>query len=231
MNLYGFSLQAFRNVLASADSSVLKAASAIFVESQKNESAITKGKAWLQTLIDRGFPFREERAQPAEPKEGGLLTMQMETEAHVFAVYSIVRAIAADGSLDLASDSSKWGHAAVSSFYRELGDCRFAESRQCPREFHSWIWKLSHGTPLFGDDFRTDWSFYTIFTNQELAAIVPVLQAAADYERPVPEGLPEFRKSTLKTRLSDDARQFAQELSRWFGQIKEAGQDAFILWW
>jgi hypothetical protein len=231
MNLYGWSMQSFRSVLASANASVLKAATAYFVESQKNESAITRGKAWLQTIINKGFPLREEREQPAEPEEGALLTMQMETEAHVFAIYSIMRATAADNYLDLARDSSNWAHPVVSAFYRELGDCRFSQSKQCPRELHSWIWKLNHGTPLFGDDFRTDWSFYTTFTNPELAAIVPVFEAVVDYERPVPEGRPDYPKSTVKTRLSEGPRQFAQDLSKWFGQIKEAGQDAFILWW
>jgi hypothetical protein len=232
MNLYGWSLRAFGNVLASANSSVLKAATAHFVQSQKDESAIPRGKAWLQTLIEKGFPLREARERPAEPIDGGLLTMQMETEAHVFATYSIVRAIAADDHIDLARESSDWAQPVVSAFHRELGDCRFSQSKECPRELHSWIWKLNHGTPLFGDDFRTNWSYYTIFTHQELAAMVPVFQAAVDYERPVPESTPNYpRNPGVMRRLSEGPRQFAQDLSKWLGQIKEAGQDAFILWW
>ena len=50
---------------------------------------------------------------------------------------------------------------------------------------------LSNGTPLFGDDFRTEWSYYTLFTNSDLAAMIPVFKAAADFRRTLPEGYPE----------------------------------------
>jgi hypothetical protein len=90
---------------------------------------------------------------------------------------------------------------------------------------------LSNGSPLFGDDFRTHWSYYSIFTNQELAGIIPVFQAAAAFQRPLPEGYPEQVTKTMKTGLSESGKQFIGDLVLWFGQIHQAGQDAFILWW
>jgi len=90
---------------------------------------------------------------------------------------------------------------------------------------------LSNGSPLFGDDFRTEWSFYTLFSNQELATMIPVFQAAADFKRPLPEGYPEELTKKMVTGLSEGGKDFVADLINWFGQIQRAGQDAFILWW
>jgi hypothetical protein len=49
---------------------------------------------------------------------------------------------------------------------------------------------------------------YSIFTNHELAAIIPVFQAAADFEKSVREGYPEELAKDLKTGLSDTGRKF-----------------------
>jgi hypothetical protein len=91
--------------------------------------------------------------------------------------------------------------------------------------------RLGNGFPLFGDDFRTEWSFYTFFRNQELAAMVPVFQAAAAFQRPLPQGLPPEEAQKMKTGLSESGKEFIGDLIEWFDQIHRAGQDAFILWW
>jgi hypothetical protein len=31
--------------------------------------------------------------------------------------------------------------------------------------------------------------------------------------------------------LSDTGKKFVGDLIKWFGQIQQAGKDAFILWW
>jgi hypothetical protein len=231
MNLYGWSLQAFRNVLGSNNNAVLQAATAHLSESLKEESALARGKAWLRTLIEAGFPLREDREPQSVPADGGLLTVQMETEAHAIVVYCIARAIRHDDFLDLSGESSHWAHPAVGTVYRELAQCGFTKSKQCPREYFGWMSNLSNGSPLFGDDFRTHWSYYSIFTNQELAAIIPVLQAAAEFQKSVPEGYPEEITKNLQLSLSDTGKEFVGDLITWFSQIQHAGQDAFILWW
>ena len=108
---------------------------------------------------------------PSEPADGGLLTVQMETANHVAVVHCLARAIAREDDLDLAIDSSSWKHPAVASLYNELMACEFHHSGKCPVEFHSWMDKLSNGSPIFGDDFRTSWEYYTCFTNEEEEAV------------------------------------------------------------
>jgi len=231
MNLYGWSLPAFKRVLGSKDSAVLEKASALISETLPKEPAQSRAKSWLHTLILNGVPFREDREQSSEPADGGLLTLQMETEAHAFTVHCLARAIALDGHLDLAGESSNWTHPAVGSLYRELASCGFTKSKSCCVQYFSWMSALSNGTPLFGDDFRTEWSFYTLFSNSDLSTMVPVFQAAADFKRALPEGYPEEFTKKMATGLSDPGREFVLDLIRWFGQIQQAGQDAFILWW
>jgi hypothetical protein len=230
MNLYGWSFDSFTRALGSKNAAVLDAATARLSECLK-EPNWSKGKAWLTTLIDSGFPLRRERPPSPEPAGGGLLNVQMETEVHVFVIHSIARAIAQDDYLDLAAESSTWNHSAVGSLYNELAACEFKRSGKCPVEYFTWMWKLSNGSPIFGDDFHTEWSFYSLLTNQELAAIVPVFQAAEQYKRSLPDNLPEDYKAKIRTSLSVGSKQFIGDLIKWFGAIQQAGQDAFILWW
>jgi hypothetical protein len=155
----------------------------------------------------------------------------METEVHVFAAYCLARTIARHDHLDLASESSHWAHPAVGSLYRELASCGFTKSKNCCVQYFSWMSGLSNGSPLFGDDFRTEWSFYTLFSNRDLAAMIPVFQAAGDFKRSLPEEYPEELTKQMATSLSDGGKAFVLDLIKWFGQIQRAGQDAFILWW
>jgi hypothetical protein len=231
MNLYGWSFPAFTQVLGSKDSVVLEAATARLSETVREEPALSRAKAWLRTLIESGYPFCHDREPEPVPADGGLLTVQMETEAHVFAVYCVARAIARADHLDLASESSDWAHPCVGSLYNDLSACGFTKSKSCCVEYFSWMWKLSHGSPLFGDDFRSEWSFYTLFSNQELAALIPVFQAAADFNRPLPKGYPEEALKQMKTSVSKGGKAFIGDLIKWLDQIQRAGQDAFILWW
>jgi hypothetical protein len=230
MNLYGWSFESFTQVLGSKNAAILEAAAARLSECL-NEPNLSKGKAWLTTLIETGFPLQRDRPTPPEPAGGGLLNVQMETEVHVFVVHSIARAIAHGDYLDLAGESSTWQHPAIASLYNELSACEFKRSGKCPVEYFTWMWKLSDGSPIFGDDFRSDWSFYSLFTNQELAAIVPVFQAAEQFKRSLPDNLPEDYRAKMKTGLSEGGKQFIGDLIKWFSAIQQAGQDAFILWW
>jgi hypothetical protein len=49
--------------------------------------------------------------------------------------------------------------------------------------------------------------------------------------RALPEGYPEEVPKTMATELSDGGKAFVLDLIKWFGQIQQAGQDVFILWW
>lgn len=228
MNIYGWNLAEFRKILGSKDTAVLEKASSLISETLPKEPVRTQASAWLHTLVERGYPLWEER-EPSEAVDGDLLTVKMETEAHVVANFCLVRSIASDG-LDLATASSHWSHPAVGMLYRELASCGFTKSSGCCVQYFSWMSGLSNGTPLFGDDFRTDWSFYTVFSNSDLAAMIPVFQAAADFQRALPEGIPDEYARTMVTCLSDGSKQFVQVLIKWLGQIQQTGQDAFILW-
>jgi hypothetical protein len=231
MNLYGWRLSSLTQVLGSKDSALLGAATARLSEALPNEPALSKARAWLQTLIERGFPLRQDRPPPSEAADGGLLTLQMETEIHVTVVHCLARAIARADDLDLASESSNWAHPCVGSLHQELASCGFTRSKDCCAPYFSWMFRLSAGSPLFGDDFRTEWSFYTWFANEELAAMIPVFQAAADFQRPLPKGYPEEALKKMRVALSDSGKEFIGDLIKWFSRIQQAGQDAFILWW
>lgn len=231
MNLYGWSLPDFKKALGSNDSVVLEKASARLSETLREESVRSKAKAWLRTLLENGFPLQQGRQPAPEPEDGGLLTVQMETEIHVFAAHCLARAIARDEHLDLAGESSNWAHPAVGALGHELASCGFTRSKSCCIQYFSWISSLSNGSPLFGDGFRTAWSFYTLFSNNELVTMIPVLQAALDFRRTLPEGYPEEFTKQVVTSLSDAGKEFVTDLVRWFTQIEQAGQDAFILWW
>jgi hypothetical protein len=231
LNIYGWSLAAFKKEIGSKNSAVLEKATALIAETLTKEPNQSWAKAWLRTLIMDGFPFQQDRAPSAAPADGGLLTVQMETEAHVFATYCLARAIALPEHLDLATDSSNWKHPSVAALNDELRACGFTKTKTCGLQYFSWISALGNGTPLFGDDFRTDWSFYSIFDNSDLALMVPVFRAAADFRRTLPEGYPAEHASQIAMSLSDDGKAFALDLVRWFEQIHQAGQDAFILWW
>jgi hypothetical protein len=231
MNLYGWRLSSFVQVLGSKDSAVLEAATARLQEALPQEPALSKARAWLRTLIENGFPLRQDREPPSEPADGGLLTVRMETELHVTVVSCLVRAIARPDDLNLAGESSDWAHPAAGSLYQESSSCGFTRSENCPVQYHSWMLRLIEGSPLFGDDFRTDWSFYAFFTNEELAALLPVFCAAADFQRPLPKGYSEEALKKMRTGLSDGGKEFIGDLIEWFGQIQQAGQDTFILWW
>ncbi len=154
----------------------------------------------------------------------------METEIHVAVIHCLARAIDRAEDLDLAIDSSSWSHPAVGSLHNDLVSCGFTRSPQCCTQYFTWMLRLSEGLPLFGDDFRTSWEFYTWFTNEELAALIPVFQAAADFKRSLPEGYSEEAKQKMRTELSDSGKKFIGDLIQWFSRIQQAGQDALILW-
>lgn len=231
MNLYGWNIAAFKEKIGSKDSAVLKKATTLIAEALPDEPAQTAAKAWLRTLIMEGYPFREDREPTALPVNGGLMNVPMETQAHIVATYCLTRAIARPDHLDLVVDSSNWTHPSVAALNDELRACGFTKTKTCGLQYFTWISDLSNGTPLFGDDFRTDWSYYSLFSNSDLAAMIPVFQAAIDYRRTLPEGYPEELTRQMAASLSDVGKQFASDLIRWFGKIHQAGQDAFILWW
>lgn len=226
LNLYGFEQQAVLDVLGSGDRAVLAAAVEHLSKAFRDPAVVSKAKAWLTTLIMVGCPLRTDRIVPTVGDDGGLLVMQMETEIHVFVVNSIVRAVAKADHKDLAMDSSTYHYSAVTALQRELSACKFP----VPKEYYRWMHVLSSGMPLFGDQFHSDWSFYSILANSELAEFIPVLRAAATYERKLPEGIPPEELFRHAVSLSEPGKKFADDLARWFAEIHVAGQDAFVIW-
>jgi hypothetical protein len=93
------------------------------------------------------------------------------------------------------------------------------------------MWQLINGRPIFGDDFRTNWSYYLYFTNDELAAIIRVFKAAKKFKRSLPDNLPDEHRATIRTGLSEGGKKFIGDLIKWFSAIQRAGQDALIVWW
>src|SRR5262249_29180982 len=78
MNLYGWNLPSFTQALGSKDAAVLEGATARLAQTVQEGPALSRAKAWLQTLISSGFPLRADREPPPEAADGGLLTVLME---------------------------------------------------------------------------------------------------------------------------------------------------------
>jgi len=66
----------------------LEKATAQLTEALKDPQ-LSSGLAWLQTLIRKGYPFREEPAPYSPPEDGGLVSVLAETETHAVVVNSI----------------------------------------------------------------------------------------------------------------------------------------------
>jgi hypothetical protein len=231
MNLYGRSLKSFIKVLGSKNSEMLTAASTHISECYDGEPELAKkGEAWLRTLINTGLPLRQDRKQPSEPADGGLMIMRMETNLHANAIHSIVHALVRDDYLDLADESSTYAHPSVRALWDDLTYCGFSHSDDCPWQIHKWMDYLGRGTPLFGDGFWSNWCYYTIFTNKDLAAMIPVFHAAAKFRRRLPRTVPTHIRKKVQVTLSEGGKAFIADLIRWFSQIEKAGQDAFIMW-
>ena len=226
LNLCGFELQAVLDVLGSGNAAVLAAASEQLSQAFSETAVHSKAEAWLKTLITVGCSLRTSRDLPTVGEDGGMLIMQMETEIHVFVINSIVRAVAKAHHKDLAINSSTYNYSAVTGLRNQLSACRFP----VPKEYWQWMHTLTSGTPLFADQFHSDWSFYSILTNGELAGFIPVLRAAANYERKLSEGVLPEQLPRSAVALSEAAKEFATQIAGWFEEIQAAGQDAFIIW-
>ncbi len=231
MNLFGWHQDAFAKVLGSKDSHILEQATEHLSKALTREPSLSEAKAWLHKLIDHGYTLRENRSPPTASSDGDLVVVRMELETHIFAVHSLVRAIALPDDINLATRSSYWWHSSVAAIVDDFTNCGFSKTKLYSRQFVIWLSKMNKGSPLFGDDFLTPWSFYTCIRMGELTEIIPVLQAALDFKRPLPEGAPEEYLKTIKTELSPTGKQFVQDLITWFKEITEAGQDAFIMWY
>ena len=155
----------------------------------------------------------------------------MEAESHVFALEAIRRAIAEPEFLDLALESSFWNHGAISMLSDGMSSCNFSRSQACGLPMIQAKYILGAGSPLFGQQFQTSWSYYSLLDNEMLAAIIPSLEAALSYERKLPDEMPAELRANYPTQLPDLAKKFAAELAGWFRQLHTAGQDAFVLWW
>jgi len=226
LNLYGWSLQAFKQVVGSGNAEILEAATKHLSESLQ-EPQLSPAIAWLRMLILKGQPFRDQLPELKIPEDGSLLAMQLETEGHIFAVNSIKRAIARPEYLDLATDSSTWEIRSVDALMKAVTGIKM----NVPREYWGWIYRLNHGTPLFGDDFRTSWSRYVIFEKDELPPMVNFFRSAAEYTRVLPDVYTEEMKRNTPTSLPEPGKRFVTELAGWFEQVHQAGQDLYIIWW
>jgi hypothetical protein len=226
MNLYGWSFEGFLNVLGSKNQHVLQSASELLEKAVKDKTHFERSKKWLNTLINEGFPLSGNEGL-VQPEDGGLVTFKVETELHSLVLYCIARAMTREGDLDLSMDSSNWHHSAAGALYNQLNACGFTKSKACSLEFSRILFKLACGSPLFGAEFKSDWSFYSILTHQELATLLPSLQSALEFERKLP---PEYGPQFLRS-LSKDGKAFVSDLLKWFGQIHQSGQDALVYWW
>jgi len=231
MNLSGCRIQAITAAIGSNDSVILDRASTHLSDILSDVSARLKAQAWLQTLVGTGYPLRSARQPPALQDDGSLLVHHLEAEIHICAIHSLVQALNQEDYLDLAGESSHWSHPAITALSDDLRACGFTRSDECPASLFTWLSALSYGTPLFGDGFQTEWSFYSFVANEELQSVIADLAVAMAYERPLPDYIPDDVRKTMNTRLSDNGQEFARELSGWFERIQQAGQDAYVIWW
>jgi len=158
----------------------------------------------------------------------GLVVMHMEAGIHFAAVFCLFEPLRRKEYLDPGFDL--WSDRVSLALSDDLRACGFNNSREYSVEFIQALWKLGGGTPLFGDDFCTNWEKYAIIENNQLAVLVAGFQAALGFKRKLPKSMSASDRKRIKTRLSDKPKEFISDLVGWLGQIQEAGQDAFILW-
>jgi hypothetical protein len=229
-NVFGWSFQGLKQVLRSKDAEVLRQASLMITAARLETLDQQRALTWLRTLIDDGLSLRSERPRPSLGDDGGLLTVQVETEFHALVVISLVQTIAHKQELNWTEDSSDWKHEGISAVWNEATACRFTGSDKCALHFFKGMAALSRGTPLFGDDLRSDWSLYTYMLHADLAGFIAGLRAVESFERRLPTDIPEKYRKELPTSLSDNAKLFVHKLSEWFSRIEQAGQDFFVMW-
>lgn len=231
MNIYGCNIQAIKDILGSKNTVILDAVIKNLVDVFHNKDDHHKALAWLNTLINDGFTLKSERESPTVQSDGGLLIHLLETEVHITVINRIMHVLRDDRSIDLTTHSSHYHYSAMTELYRELRLCGFTSSRECPKYFYKLMFALLHGSPLFGDNFHSDWSFYAFLTNQELSQLTSVLNKAKQFERSISKELPEEIRVARKTCLSNMGISFVNDLIEWFSQIHKAGQDAYLLWY
>jgi hypothetical protein len=227
-SLYRWKLREFIDMIGSKNSVVLKAAAAHLADIYKNEKERSKfqsANAWLQTLINQGLPLRRDRERPTVGAKGNLLATHMEAGIHVAVIHSLICTL---GAKRVTFD--EWSQGIHGAIHKELRESGFLRSEKVQLEFLLTLRKLDCGTPLFGDDFYTGWEFYSIIENHEIAALVAGFRAALRFKRELPRSFPKEARKRIKTRVSDDFRDFIGKSVKWFGQIQKAGQDAYILW-
>jgi hypothetical protein len=231
MNLYGFTPTEVIDCIGSTDQNIQQDAKREVSRLLRAEADQAKARGWLRTIFGgRAVSLRKDRPALAVGDDGGLVITQVETEIHALALFGLVQAVRANRYLDISAESSHWHQKAVSSLYAEMSACGFFRSGNVPIEFHTWISQLIDGTPLFGDSFWSDWSYYSILERRELAQFGNVLQSAITYQREIPEEIPEDVARTITRTLSNQGKRFASDFSGWCSQLSQVGQDAFILW-
>jgi hypothetical protein len=231
MHLYGWKLQEFIDAIGSKNTRLLKRASSHLEKTYKggrDEANLPKALAWLRTLINEGHSLRKDRQWPAPGVDGGLVIMHMEAGIHVAAVFCLFQALRRKEYLDSGFDL--WNDRISLALSDDLRACGFNNSRKYSVEFIQALWKLGGGTPLFGDDFCTNWEKYAIIENKQLAILVAGFQAALNFRRKLPKSMSASDRKRINTCLSDRSKQFVSELVGWLRGIQRASQDAFILW-
>ncbi|MCR9231397.1 MAG: hypothetical protein NXI29_10325 [bacterium] len=230
MNLYGCDLHAILNALGSQNQKLLEQACEQLSQVLDAGPECDKVQGWIQTLIETGPTLRLNRPVPEVPQSGDLLTCQMETELHVVGLDCLVKALRKEEHLNLAGESSFWNHGIISDLQQELSGCQFKPGNVDLLMYFNYFTVLSQGTPLFGDDFRSRWSYYTIIPHSELNDLLVVLQEALAYERSLPETMPEELRQHTPTQLTDEMASFVKEFLGWLTQLEQHEQDLYLLW-
>lgn len=147
------------------------------------------------------------------------------------ALHSLFQALREGQWLDLAGESSAWTLDGLNDLYADLVACGFAGSPSCSGTLLENLGRLRDGTPLFGDGFLTEWSYYSILRRSEVLELVADLTAAVDFERPLPAYVPPQVRDQMVLRLSPGALELATQLGAWCARIAAAGEDVYALWW
>ena len=231
MNLYSFELSSLIELLSSGEQGILAAAHENVEASLRAPDDRERAKLWVSRLVRDGVLLARDREPPSTPSDGDLLVSRLETELHVVGLFALIRAMTNPQALDLAVESSSWTRETLGAVIGEMRECGFLGSAECPRVLRESLAALDSGTPLFGDGFRTDWSYYSILQHAVLGETIAALERACAYRRPIPAYVPESVRKSVKAELSEAGRALVQELRGWLGKVMSAGHDALVLWW
>ena len=191
INIAGFDLRKMRTLIGSRSPTLIDELCAAFDKSWSDAETKADGYAIIERAVMEGTPFPD---------------LQIETEIHATAACMFARH---DQNMH-ALMSSTWNAQAFGELLREL-------PKKLPPLVRVFLRAMRDGTPLFGQEIRSSWSYYAYFAHAKVQAFHTALV--------------DFQTEHPRFTGQDFCYGFLDELVDWLRQINEAKRDLWYVAW